>query len=225
MKRFRDLVEPYLCVVFGALLFLVYLNYLQLTEYNLARGIIAVVLSAFYLGAGIVKVVVGDKLPKTAKDVFEAGEVSLFPLFMFVNILLRLIERGSNEWLNIGPTAWLLAILGMIGSLAVVVAYVVAKATKSGVAVRLAQLFAIIFALVLLLEVLFDPAGFTNTLAEISIVLVVLYVLYAYMLIATMAKLEVCQKQEKQEEAVPQEEQPAEAEEKKEDLKPEDYAE
>ena len=61
MKKLQDIIRPFLAIILGALLFLVYLNYLQLQGATLAVGIIAVIFSAFYVALGILNIVLGNK--------------------------------------------------------------------------------------------------------------------------------------------------------------------
>ena len=181
MKKVGLLIKPYLCIIFGALLFLIYLNLLAGEGSALALGIIGVVLSAIYLGIGIVEVLLGDKLNKTAKLVFDVCVISLFPLFMFVNYILTVINMADLEG-GVGPTAWTIAIISMVGSLGLAVIAPITKFVKNKVLSRISFLFAAIFVLVLLLNILFDYDGTPATLGGVSIIILVLYVVFSIML-------------------------------------------
>ena len=67
MKKVSELIKPYITIIFGALLLLIYLNYLSFKEMALAIGIIAVVIASFSLVGGILFVVMGDKMNDTLK--------------------------------------------------------------------------------------------------------------------------------------------------------------
>lgn len=222
MKKIRNLVEPYLCVVFGALLFLVYLNYLQqgMAPEGLAIGIVAVILSAYYLCAGIIGVVLGSKISKTLRNVFDIVSISAFPIFKFVEFLLVVVQLSTV----MGPTAWVISILSLVASIALPVVYLISRFANNEVINHISYLFAIIFVLVLLLNMLFDVMGSPIAVGDINIVGLVIYLIYSYMLMnSLMEKNEERKAQDASEENCLIEEQ---VEEKKEEsLKPEDYVE
>lgn len=88
MKKFHELLKPYLSIIFGALLFLMFFNYLSTGGSALAIGIIAVVLAAYFLVIGIIGVCLGAKLEKGTKGSLEVIGVSLSALFFGVVFLL-----------------------------------------------------------------------------------------------------------------------------------------
>ena len=183
MKKVGLLIKPYLCIIFGALLFLIYLNFLTLEGSGLALGIVGLVLAVFYLAVGIVEIVVGEKLGKPVRLVFEVCCVALFPLFMFVQFLLSTIGLADA----MGPTAWTIAVISMAGSLAFAVVFPIAKFVKSKLLTRISFLFGAIFTLVLLLDILFDAGGAPTVLGNVSIIVLVLYAIYTAMLFNSFA--------------------------------------
>ncbi len=202
MKKITDLLKPNILIIFGAIYLLVYLNWLAYGGAGLALGIIAVIFSACYLAIGILGAIIGDKLSPMLKKVFDIVAVSMFPIFMFVYFLLMTI----NVYQGMGPTSWIIYILGMVASLTVVGLYIVSRFAKMPIMQRLAYLFAAIFALALLLNILFDIAGATNVLGNISIIEVVLYGLYLFYLFNALGKVE----EAPQEEPAPAQEAPQE---------------
>ena len=185
MKKLLEIIKPYLSIVFGALLLLVYLNYLRYEGTALVLGIIAVVLAAFYLAAGILGIVLGDKLAALLKKVFEIVAVCAFPLFVFTGSLISVID--SNEYM--GPTSWTIEILTMIASLAIVAGYLLAKFVKGELIRRLAHLFALAFVLALLLGILFDFEGVPEQIGDISLVYTLIQVLYVLIMIGSFKTL------------------------------------
>ena len=194
MKKIQAIVKPMLMIIFGALLLLFYLNYLQLTGAGLAIGIIAVIFSAYYLAFGIIDVILGDKINKNLRVVFDILNISLFALLMFVIFLLRVINAADI----MGPTAWVIHILGLIASILVVAFYIVARVAKNAVLTRFGFLFAAIFALALLLDVLFEIDGSTTVLGNISLIQVAIYILYVNVLFVSMPKEEAKEEQSKE---------------------------
>ena len=139
---------------------------------------------------------------------------------MFVFFLLSTINGAKIDGL-MGPTAWTIEILSMVAALAMVIVYVIARFANKDVMMRFAVLFAAIFALALLLNILFDISGNSRVLGNVDILLVAIYVIFIIYLFDTlMAKPEnneanvVEAKEEKVEaQEEPKEEQPEASEE------------
>ena len=185
MKKLSELIKPYLSIVFGALLFLVFLNDLRGEGGQLALGIIGVVLAVYYLAAGILGIILGDKLPKVVKMIFEIASVSAFPALMFTEELISVIN--IHEYM--GPTAWTISILLMISALAVIAGYILARFVKGKLMMRLGSLFALAFVLALLLDALFYVTGDPVAIGDLNVVMVVLYVLYSLILLNSFRAL------------------------------------
>ncbi len=214
MKKVTDFLRPNILIIFGALLFLFFLNNLSASPKDepatLAIGIIATILSVYYLAIGIVGLFLGDKLPK---KVFEVVSVCLFVVFMFTYFLIALIN-GAQIKNYMGPTAWIIAILSIIACLALAAMYPVARFVNNKVVLSLAYLFSAIFALVLLLNILFNPRGNSTVLGNIDLILVAIYGVFLFYLFGTLGQPEEApapKKVEAKEE--PKEEQPAQEEE------------
>ncbi len=197
MKKITDYLEQNILIIFGALLFIYYLNYLAYGGAALALGISAIIISAYYLTVGILLVLIGNKLSPKAKKMFNLLSVSLFAVFMFIKFLLLTINAASA----MGPTAWTIKILSMAASLALIVIYIVSKFSAESFAYRFAHLFSLIFVLVLLLDILFDLGGNSKTLGDIDVLLVVIYGFYSFYLFASFEKTEVISAKEEEETA------------------------
>ena len=221
MKRIGDFLKPNILIIFGALLLLYFLNYLSLNGAGLAIGIFAVVLSAYYLAIGILGILVGNKFSPQLKKIFEVISVSLFGIFMFVFFLLTTINGAKIDGL-MGPTAWTIEILSMVAALAMVIIYILARLTNKDVLMRFAYLFSAIFALALLLDILFDMSGASTVLGNVDILLVAIYVIFTFYLFNTLSNKEEGaaeapkdvkeeKKEEPKEEATPEEEPAPEA--------------
>ena len=189
MKKVMDLVKPYLSLIFGVLFFLLYLNYLRADGEVFAIGLVAVIISSYYLCVGILGIVLGDKMPEGLKKVFGILSVSLFPAFMFVNYLLMII-RMSNY---MGPTAWVIYPLCMGASIGLVGFYVVSRFVKNPVVTRLAGLFAAIFVLALIADLLFDAQGDQNTFGNIGVVSLLVSFIFAFLLFNSLSLLKLLQ--------------------------------
>ena len=194
MKKIADYLEQNILIIFGALLFIYYLNYLAYGGAALALGISAIIISAYYLTVGILLVLIGNKLSPKAKKMFNLLSVSLFAVFMFIKFLLLTINAASA----MGPTAWTIKILSMAASLALIVIFIVSKFSAESFVYRLSHLFSLIFVLVLLLDILFDLGGNSKTLGDIDVLLVVIYGFYSFYLFASFEKTEVISAKEEE---------------------------
>ena len=187
MKKIGELVKPYISIVFGALLFLLFLNKLSATGETLALAIIAVILSGYYVCSGILGVVLGDKLPAGLRNVFDILNVTLFPTFFFVSVILSVSEFGKY----MGPTAWVINIFAMMSAPALVGTYIASKFVKHKVVVRLSVLFAMLFILSLVLNLLFNALGGEIALGELPVVTLLCFVAFAVLLFNSFSKKEV----------------------------------
>ena len=205
MKKVTDFLKPNILIVFGALLLLFFLNYLQYTGGTLAIGIIAVIMSVYYLAIGILGIIVGDKLPK---KIFDIISICFFPVFMFILFLIQTIQAAQiNNYM--GPTAWIIAILSMIAALALPAIYLLARLMNKGPLMRFAYLFAAIFVLALLLSILFNARGDSVVLGNINMILVAIYASYVFFLFSCLGAPEEAPKAVEEKKEEPQQEEPA----------------
>ena len=179
MKKVGDLIKPFAAIILGALLLLAYLNDLQAQGGQLIIGIFALIFAIYYMGIGIVSVIVGDKMPAGAKKVFDVLSIALFPLFMFIYYVANCADWAAG----LGPSGWIIIILSMNGSIIFSALFVVAAFVKVPVLKRLAQLFGAIFVLALLLNLVFTVSGNPNALGDINVINVVIYSLFTFMLL------------------------------------------
>lgn len=184
MKKIGQIVKPYISIVLGALLFLYYLNFLRFRGAALAIGIIATILAAYYLVAGILGALMGEKLGK-AKGALDIISVVAFPLFWFTYLLIAIINNADT----LGPTGWVIIIFGMIASLGLGVLFIVSRFSKNGLLNRLTLLFAGLFALTLGLCIIFQLDGTPVLLGDIDIIMVVIFMAYSNILFASLIRV------------------------------------
>lgn len=200
MKKVIDLVKPYILIILGALLFLYFMNWLSNEGAGLALGIIAIVLAVYYLAVGVLSIVVGNKFSPMIKTIIDVVAVAFFAVFMFVLFLLSTIE-GAKIDNYMGPAAWVIAIVSMLGALALAGFYVLYRFMNQPLVARFTFLFSAVFALVLVLNILFNGRGNPIALGDIDIILVAIYGAYLFYLFNAL--------QEPAEEAQPEPVQPA----------------
>ena len=184
MKKIKELLKPFIFIIFGALLFLFFFNYLGVGGAGLAIGIVAIVLAAYFLVVGILSVVLGDKLGK-ARGVLNLVGVATFPLLLGVIFLLNLIGNVQAD-VYLGPNGWTIAILSIASAFTLGVLLFIAYFVKSKGFHRVTFLFGSIFVLALLLDILIAD-GFAVTLGNIVVLQVVLYLCYTSMLFEVLS--------------------------------------
>ena len=186
MKKIQKVAKPFLSIVFGALLLLTYLNWLSSGGGALVIGVIALLISLYYLGAGITEAVAGDKLPQKAKKVFDILNISLFSAFASIYYLLYITNLSDQ----MGPTGWIVVLAALLLSLALAIFSIIARLVSNPVLNRLDVLFSALFMAALVLTLLFDVLGNPITLGSIDIVSLVIYVLYGVMLLESLTNKE-----------------------------------
>ena len=127
---------------------------------------------------GILGLVLGNRISGAVKNGLDVVSACLFPILMFVITLIDTINNAQG----MGPTAWIIAIIMMISSIALAAIYALSKFANVDMVNRFAYLFAAIFVLALLLDLLFTAGGATRTLGNISVITVVIYFCYCFFL-------------------------------------------
>lgn len=186
MKKIREVAKPFLSIVFGALLLLTYLNWLSLDGGALVIGIFALLMSLYYLGAGITEAVAGDKLPLKTKKVFDIINISLFSAFASIYYLLYITNLSDR----MGPTGWIVALAALLLSLALAIFSIIARLVSNPVLKRLDVLFSALFMAALVLTLLFDSVGNPVTLGSIDVISLVIYALFGMMLLESLTSKE-----------------------------------
>ena len=178
MGKLFNSSKPFILIVFGSLLFLSYLNWFLTNDIQtIIIAVFAVVIAAYYITHGVLEIVLKDKLGK-AKNILEIISIVLFPIFFFIRILLVIIDIANL----IGPTGWVIGILSLIGTLAFVVIYLIKVVPKT-----ITRLFGNIFALILLLNILFDVFGNPISLGNINVVTSIAYISFDILLFTAIS--------------------------------------
>ena len=191
MKKISEIVKPFSEIVFGALFFMLYFNNLAAQGEALAIGIVATIISVYYLAVGILNFVAGDKLQVGLRKAFDIISIAAFPAFLFVTYLLMTIQVADF----IGPAGWIIVVVTLAGSITAAIICALARAIDNPVLTRLGYLFASVFVLVLLANLLFNIDGTPNVLGNIVIVQLVVYILFASMLFSSFSKEEKAQEE------------------------------
>lgn len=187
MKKIQEVAKPFLSIVFGALLLLTYLNWLSSSGGALVIGIFALLMSLYYLGAGITEAVMGEKLPLKAKKVFDIINIAFFSTFAFIFYFIYIINLSDR----MGPTGWIVALAALLLSLVLAVFSIIARLVSNPILKRLDVLFSALFMAALVLTLLFDSLGNPITLGSIDVISLVIYALFGMMLLESLTNKEV----------------------------------
>lgn len=187
MKKFSEMLKPFYSIILGALMLLFYMDWLEYGGAGLALGIVAMVLAVYYIGIGIMTVVMGDKLTASTRSTLESLSIMLFPIFMFVFFLLETING------KFGPTDWVIHIMGMASALGFVLLYAICIFGKNAALKNITRLFGLIFILALLLFVLFAANGL---LGNIDLVQFAIFFVFTAMLLPAVKPAEEAPKSE-----------------------------
>ena len=218
MKKAFGFLKSNILIFIGALLLLLFMNYLSMGGTTLALGIFATVLAIYYIVIGVLGIFIGDKFNAFTRKIFDIIAISLFALFFFTGSIFNLISMidlstDPNFPQTFGPTAWLVEIIALLTSLALAGFYPFVRLIKGEGLKKLGYLFAALFALGLLLDSLFDFQGFAITLGDIPFVYVTLLFAFSFYLFETLGEAKeepkaveqkAPAKEEKKEEAIPQ---------------------
>ena len=166
MKKLTDYLKTNILIILGALLLIKYLDFLSLKGLYFALGIIALVLAAYYIVVGIAIAIMGNK--------FSA--LFIFLYFLFTTIIMAKMMGVSN---------WIINILSMVVSLVFAISYIAYKLASKSNIVRFVSLFALMFILALLLDVIFNASGI---LGNIDVILTAIYLSYSFYLFSFLEK-------------------------------------
>lgn len=178
MKKIQELIKPIFLVVFGVIMLLIYLGGLGNDDAKfLVLAIFGVVFAAYYISVGLLNVTMGEKMNATLKMFLDILNVSLFAFLMLYQTIVNMILWVDLDMMN--TTGWIVNIYSIAAALGLIVFMVLVKtATKQSFLDRLLPLFAVLFALALLLNLVFSPAGVPVPVGELVMVEVALYAMF-----------------------------------------------
>lgn len=215
MKKALGIIKSNVLIFVGVLLFLSFFNYVAMGNALLALGIIAIIAAIYYIIIGVLSLFIGDKFSALMRKVFEIIAVCLFALLLFVGNVISLVNMiqastDPNFPVTFLPNGWLILIIALLTSLALLGFYPVARLVKNNTMNKLGLIFACTFVLGALLNVVFDAQGTAITLGDIPFVYVTLLFAFSFYLFETLGEA-------KEEPKAVEQKAPAKKEEKKEE--------
>ena len=193
MKKALGIIKSNVLIFVGVLLFLSFFNYVAMGNALLALGIIAIIAAIYYIIIGVLSLFIGDKFSALMRKVFEIIAVCLFALLLFVGNVISLVNMiqastDPNFPVTFLPNAWLILIIALLTSLALLGFYPVARLVKNNTMNKLGLIFACTFVLGALLNVVFDAQGTAITLGDIPFVYVTLLFAFSFYLFGTLGE-------------------------------------
>ena len=193
MKKALGIIKSNVLIFVGVLLFLSFFNYVAMGNALLALGIIAIIAAIYYIIIGVLSLFIGDKFNALMRKVFEIIAVCLFALLLFVGNVISLVNMiqastDPNFPVTFLPNGWLILIIALLTSLALLGFYPVARLVKNNTMNKLGLIFACTFVLGALLNVVFDAQGTAITLGDIPFVYVTLLFAFSFYLFGTLGE-------------------------------------
>ena len=175
MNKIKDIIKPYLSIIFGALFLLLYSDFLDRNGAFFALGIVAVVCAVCYIIIGVINVVCFDKVKDSSKNILKLCEYTVFPLFVFVSGLIALIENADI----MQTRAIIIDIVGMTAAIILIIFHVVDKLGKKDVSPRYAYLINLFFMIAMCTSLVFSYSTMEILKFTIAFVLDVLFFVFS----------------------------------------------
>lgn len=185
MEKIRNLIKPYLAVVFGVLFLLANLNYLTGGRATVVTvGVFALIFAIYYIAYGLVAALFSNKIPANVKKPLDVVVICLYPLFEFIISLIMIIENANM----IGPSGWIIIILTLISSIAFVVLYVMGNFVNGLKLDGIIYLLGFIFTVALVVSHIFYLDGTPIIIGDVAIVDIAIVAIYISMMFASFKK-------------------------------------
>ena len=186
MKKNCSLLNSALSIILGTFLFLIYVNYLKADGINLLLGIFCSLAGLYYFVYGVITLIFKDKMKPVANKVLEIFAVVLVPLMLFLIVVININHMSDYIELN----AWFIIIFTLIESLLFMVVYIVEKVANKVVNDKITKTLALIFILFSFIDLIFNYDGTVNSIGNIGLTRIVIYVTYAVLLVNLVVKKE-----------------------------------
>lgn len=184
MKKNCSLLNSALSIILGTFLFLIYVNYLKADGINLLLGIFCSLAGLYYFVYGVITLIFKDKMKPVANKVLEIFAVVLVPLMLFLIVVININHMSDYIELN----AWFIIIFTLIESLLFMVVYIVEKVANKVVNDKITKTLALIFILFSFIDLIFNYDGTVNSIGNIGLARIVIYVAYAVLLVNLVVK-------------------------------------
>ena len=181
MKKALDFIKPFISIVFGALIILLYLNGLSNGDKDTIRGVFALIVGSYFIVVGLLGLLAPEQIGGNVLRLLNSIGISVYAVFFFIITLVDVIDFNSAYGVN----GWIVAYVSLSVSIAFAVLFIIQLFVKNQIIQRLARLFGMLFLLALLLDLLFDFAGNPETLGNIVLLLLMTYVTFASIYLGT----------------------------------------
>ena len=184
MKKLLELIKPLLLIIFGALMFLIYLDQIdpQADAKYLMIGIFGTVFAVYYITIGVINVTIGNRLEKNAKNVFDMLNVGLFAFLFLYETIVNITDYVDG----MSGSGWIINIGSILAALCLIVFTILSKTSNKEALDRVALLFAALFATAMLLRIIFTPVGGSMPLLGMTLTSVALYTMFVFVLFGAL---------------------------------------
>ena len=196
MKKLIDLIKPFLSIVLGALVILLFLNGLSDGGTDTAKAVFALIVGAYFITIGVIKFVAGNKIDKKVLDILSAIAIASYAVLFFVVVVCNMADFASEDIMKqirgYGTNGWIIALYSVVISAGFAAVYLVAYFVKNEVLNKVSNLLGLLFLLALVLNVLFSiDRGDPVQLGDIVILAVVTHSLFGYIYLASVGEEKV----------------------------------
>ena len=219
MKKIIDLIKPFLSIVFGALVILLFLNDISEGDTKTTRAIFALLVGGYIIGVGLIKFLMGKQLDAKLSRILDATSIATYAGLFFVIIITYMIDYAAEDMMlgrpGYGANGWIIAIYSLLAAAGFASVFLAATFVRNEVLNKVSNLLGLLFLLALVLNVTFTVnRGDPINLGAISVLTVVVHVLFGYIYLAFAATEEVPARRSRvRQHSTPQvEERPAEEE-------------
>ena len=182
MKKIIDVIKPFISIVFGALIILLYLNDISAGGVASARSVFAFLVGSYFIVVGLLGLICPLQIGERVLRLLNAIGVSVFASFFFMITVLNIADFNDMYGVN----GWIIADFQLSAAIGFAVLFLITLFVKNGVLCRICNLFGMLFLLALLLELLFTPVGNPATINDFPIVKLVVNLSFAYIYLAVL---------------------------------------
>ena len=181
MKKVLDYIKPFISIVFGALITLLFLNNLNRGDLETVKSVFAIIVGGYFIVVGLLGLLAPQQIGERPLRLLNSIGISVYAVFFFLCIVLNVADYNAGYGVN----GWVVANFALTVSMGFAVLFLLTFFIKNAVVERLARIFGLLFLLALLLNVLFDRLGNPMLLGGIELLKVVTHITFACIYLGT----------------------------------------
>ena len=171
MKKILDLVKPFIAIVFGALVIMLYLNGMSVGGTTTVRSVFAFIVGSYFIVVGLLGMICAEQIGEKPLRILNAIGISVYASFFFLTTVLDFADYHDGYGVN----GWVVADFTFAVALGFAVLNIIAIFVNNRILGRIANILGMLFVLALVLDILFDEVGNPVRLGLVSVLLVVVH--------------------------------------------------